>query len=305
MAATVSPGTGRRYGRQRVCRVYRVARSTSYAARYRTVTEAPEKRGPKTIVSDDGVLAAIRQVLAESPFHGEGHKKVHYYVRHRLGVVVGRNRVLRLMREHNLLAPHRSGRAHGPKAHDGTIRAARPDVMWGTDGTRFRTVDQGWCWFFVAIDHCVGDVVGWHVAKTGDRFAALEPVQQGLEQHVGATDQQGIGAGLALRHDWGTQYTSHHVVESLAYWAITDSPSFVGEPQGNGIAERFMRTLKEQCLRRHTFTTLAEARETIRKFIETYNNQWVLQRLNYQTPAQARKAFDSQPTQEQTQEQAA
>jgi len=39
---------------------------------------------------------------------------------------------------------------------------------------RFYTEEDGLCWFFVAIDHCAEDVVGWHVAKNGDRFAALE-----------------------------------------------------------------------------------------------------------------------------------
>jgi hypothetical protein len=41
--------------------------------------------------------------------------------------------------------------------------------MWGTDATRFYTDEDGWCWFFGAIDHCVDELVGWHTAKIGDR----------------------------------------------------------------------------------------------------------------------------------------
>ena len=47
------------------------------------------------------------------------------------------------MREHDLQAPHRVGHAHGPKAHDGTITTAAPDVMWGTDMTATVTAGRG------------------------------------------------------------------------------------------------------------------------------------------------------------------
>ena len=47
------------------------------------------------------------------------------------------------MREHDLQAPHRVGHAHGPKAHDGTITTAAPDVMWGTDMTATVTRGRG------------------------------------------------------------------------------------------------------------------------------------------------------------------
>ena len=45
-----------------------------------------------------------------------------------------------------------------------------------------------WCWLLAAVDHCASDVVGWHVAKKGDRCAALEPVRQGVRPHEEARD---------------------------------------------------------------------------------------------------------------------
>ena len=54
-----------------------------------------------------------------------------------------KERVRRLMREHDLQAPQRAGHAHGPKAHDGTITTEAPDVMWGTDMTATVTVAEG------------------------------------------------------------------------------------------------------------------------------------------------------------------
>src|SRR5262245_10785602 len=70
---------------------------------------------------------------------------------------------------------------------------------------------------------------------------------------------------------------------------FTDTPAFVGEPACNGCAERFMRTLKEQCLYLHQFRDLEEAREIIGAFIARYNTEWIVERLGYRTPAQARR----------------
>ncbi|MBI3827304.1 MAG: transposase, partial [Candidatus Rokubacteria bacterium] len=89
---------------------------------------------------------------APCPFHGEGYRKVRARLAHR-GLHLGGKRVLRLMRAHGLLAPRRLGPPNGNPAHDGTIITDRPDVMWGTDATRFSTERDGWCWFFGAIDH--------------------------------------------------------------------------------------------------------------------------------------------------------
>jgi hypothetical protein len=74
------------------------------------------------------LVGHIRRVLAESPFHGEGYRKVWARLRYR-GIRTSKERVRRLMREHGLQAPHRAGRPHGPKAHDGSITTERPDEM--------------------------------------------------------------------------------------------------------------------------------------------------------------------------------
>ena len=71
-------------------------------------------------LSDAALTAAIKAVLAASPFHGEGHRKVWARLRHR-GIRTSLRRVLRLMRHNSLLAPARTGPARGPRTHDGAI----------------------------------------------------------------------------------------------------------------------------------------------------------------------------------------
>jgi transposase InsO family protein len=287
MTTQTSPTTGRPYPLTMVCTVFRVPRATVSAQTAVTIDDPPGKRGPQTAGRDTDLVAAIRTVLTETPFHGEGHRKVRVRLR-ALGWRVGKNRVLRLMRAHGLLAPQRAGHPHGDPAHAGTITTERPNVMWGTDATRFYTEREGWCWFFGAIDHASADIVGWHVAKIGDRWAALEPIHQGVRAAFG-TFGKDIARGLAVRSDWGPPYVADAFRAELAWLGITHSPSFVGEPQCNGVIERFMRTLKEQCVWLHCFATLDEARAVIAAFIERYNHQWLIERLGHRTPATARQ----------------
>lgn len=286
----MSPGTGKPYWLVMICEVWKVPRSTVYAARAQEVSPeppAPAKRGPKTELSDEELVEKIREVLKTSEFLGEGHRKVRTRLRPK-GIWVGKARVLRVMREHGLLAPTRQGHPRGNRSHSGTIVTERPNELWGTDATRFHTKQDGWCWFFGAVDHCSTDVVGWHVAKKGDRWAALEPIRQGVVAHVGAYEK-GVALGLGLRHDWGPQYTAHQFQGELSWLGIRSTPSYVGEPECNGVAERFMRTLKEQCLYLHDFDSLEEARDAIAGFIERYNRGWLLERYGHKTPAQVRQ----------------
>ena len=81
MSATTSAATGRCFGIQRVCQVWERSRSALYARRARAhhprLGTGPARRGPPPRQSDAQLLAAIRTDLARSPFHGEGHRKVH------------------------------------------------------------------------------------------------------------------------------------------------------------------------------------------------------------------------------------
>ena len=91
---------------------------------------------------DAALLEAIRAVLSGCPFHGEGHRKV--WARLRVGGVrTSKRRVLRLMGEHGLLAPSRTGSPKGPRNHDGTIIPDRVDAMWGEDGQGYARAASG------------------------------------------------------------------------------------------------------------------------------------------------------------------
>ena len=287
MRGAHSISTRRAYGVQRVCRVWARPRSSVYARRHATRARPPRRPGPVGAASDDVLVGHIRRVLAASPFHGEGYRKAWAKLRV-AGIRTAKDRVRRLMREHDLQAPHRTGHAHGPAAHDGTITTEAPDVMWGTDMTTTVTVGEGTACVFVAVDHCTTECIGLHAAKRGNRFEALEPIRQGVRERFGPIGK-GVARGLRLRHDHGSNYLADDFQQEVAFFGIESSPSFVREPEGNGVAERFIRTLKENVLWVQSFETIEELRLALLVFKRTYNEQWMLAKYDYRSPAHVRR----------------
>jgi putative transposase len=287
MSREVSPSTARAYGLQRVARLWGVSRATVYRHRRRSDDTPRRRPGPVGAMADEALVEAIRTLLTDSPFHGEGHRKLWARLRF-AGIRTSRRRVLRLTREHGLLAHQRAGRPHGPKAHDGTITTERVDTMWGTDMTAVMT-GEGQAAVFVAVDHCSAECVGIHASRGADRFEALEPVKQAVRRCYGGFGKD-VATGLRLRHDHGSPYVSHDFQAEIRFLGIEGSPAFVREPEGNGCAERFIRTLKENLLWVRPFATVEELRLALQQFRQIYNQTWIVERHGYRTPAQVRAA---------------
>lgn len=293
MSRETSVGAGKCYGLKRVCRVLEFPRSTIYAQQARASAQVVPlravRRGPKPKRPDTDLLLAIRADLEASPFTGEGHRKVWARLRILRDIRVSRARVLRLMRENSLLSPHRRPQGE-PVLHDGTIQTERPNEMWGTDGVRIETVDEGWVWVFSAVDHFDACCVGIHTVKTGNRFAALQPIAQGLQAEFSTTGAD-AGRGLVLRMDHGTQYTADDFLNQVKFWGIAPSFAFVAQPQTNGVAERFNRTLKEQAIHGRVFRNVEEVRTAVTEFKDRYNHHWRLEKLGFMSPREARQAY--------------
>ncbi len=282
MSRAISPVSGNPYGLAVVCRVWRLARSGVYRHHAPPPDTPPARRGPMGPMSDEALTTAIRATLAASRFHGEGHRKVWARLRH-AGTRSSLRRVLRLMRANDLLAPGRVGSPRGPRNHDGTIIPETVDTMWGTDLTTTFT-GEGQAAVFIAVDHFTAECVGIHASARATRFEALEPIRQGVRRHFGGFAKD-IAGGLALRHDHGSQYMSDHFQKEVAFLGIKSSPAFVRAPEGNGCAERFIRTLKENLLWVQHFETIEDLRQALLAFREVYNTTWLIQRHGFLSPA--------------------
>jgi len=140
-------------------------------------------------------------------------------------------------------------------------------------------------------DQCTAECIGIHAARRGTRFEALEPIRQGIRE-LYPVYAEGVAARLALRHDHGSQYMSDHFQGELRFLGIESSPPFVREPEGNGCAERFVRTLKEQLLWLEHFATVEELVAALHAFRDRYNREWLIQRHGHRSPAAVRLALN-------------
>ena len=148
----------------------------------------------------------------------------------------------------------------------------------------------------VAVDRCSAECTGVHAARRGTRHEALEPVCQGVVEHFGDV-AKGAARGLSVRHDHGSQHMAHDFQREIGWLGATSSPAFVRAPEGNGCAERFIRTLKENpassagqaLLWVSTFATVEELRLALLEFHQTYNEHWLIERHGHRSPAQFRR----------------
>lgn len=219
------------------------------------------RKGRPPTIEDEALKAQIRDVLANSPFVGEGYRMVHARLRQR-AVYVGPERVLRLMRESHLHAPVGLGIAHGPKAHNGSITPENPDQMWGIDTTQTLLTRGVNAAIFAVIDHATAECLALYAAPRGTRFEAIEALRAAVAFQRGETSR-GAAAGVTLRHEHGSQFIANLFQSEVRFLGLTSSTSFVREPEGDGCAERFFRTLKENHLWLRAFDDVESLRKPL------------------------------------------
>ena len=212
-------------------------------------------------------LAHIEAVIAASPFSGEGYRKIWARLRVQ-NIRTTPRRVRRVMKENGLLAPQRPVQRNA-YPHDGTIVTDVVDKVWGTDMTQTVTTAQGRAYVFIAVDHCSGEFIGTHASSSASRWEALEPIRQGVTRHFGGVGPD-AAKGLILRHDHGSNYMSDDFQSGIRCFGIISSPAFVRQPEGNGVAERAIRTLKEQLVWVRHFASVEQLRQALAKFAAEY-----------------------------------
>ena len=94
--------------------------------------------------------------------------------------------------------------------------------------------------------------------------------------------------GVALRHDHGSAFLADHFHNQIRFWGMTPSYAFVGEPETNGVIERFFRTLKEQIVHGQIYQTIDEVRDAVRDFVARYNAEWLIEKNGLRSPGDAR-----------------
>ena len=263
------------------CQLAEVSRAGYY--RYLQQT-APEQA--------DLLLRARLQELAIAHHRLRGYRMLTALLR-REGQLVNHKRVLRLMREDNLLSLRRkkyvftTDSAHTLPIYPNLARHVKLtglNQLWVADITFIRLRNE-FIYLAVVLDAYSRRVIGWDLARTLQAELAVRALEMALSQRSWKAE------GLIHHTDRGVQYASTDYTDLLEQNEIQISMSRRGNPYDNARAERFMRTLKEEEVHGANYRDLEDARSRIGEFLDqVYNRQRLHSALRYLTPEEFEQA---------------
>ncbi|MCR4157673.1 integrase core domain-containing protein [Kerstersia gyiorum] len=128
-------------------------------------------------------------------------------------------------------------------------------------------------------------IKGWHLSRSGKACTAGSALEHALIARFGTLGR--VPVPFLLRSDNGLVFTSRDYTALVRSYGLRQEFITPHCPQQNGMVERVIRTLKEQCAHRHRFETLQHASRVIGDWIRFYNHQRPHQALKMKTPAQA------------------
>lgn len=275
------------------CEVLHMHRSTYYAAikpPSNVVPLRPAPSQPRGVRTAD-VLAALRELAKEHP--AWGYRKLWAALR-LAGTRVKQRRVHALCKAHGLsLAVDRPNRKPAPRGH---VTVPEPNRRWATDLTTVWTEKDGLVAVTILVDCGDRTVLRVVASKSQASWAILAPVRSALAEHFGVPAR--VPEGLELRTDHGPQYTGADCEKLCSHWRLQQTLAPVGRPTGNAVAERTIRTMKEECIWLADFASMADLQAALDAWRDCFNNGRPHQALGWQTPAQRRAERLGQPYRE-------
>lgn len=266
-----------------LCMAFGVSRQALHASRRApTTTEKVVRLSTRREAAPAArVLEGIRAVIAEQPAWGV--RKVWAMLRREHALRVSRKRVWALMKAHGLVLAHDREAGEPTRGH---VSVPEPDRRIATDFTTVRTRLDGVVTVAPTIDCGCRSVTGLTVTKSQEAPAVLASVEQSLEAQFGAPEN--VPPGVELRTDHGSVYTGFDCAALVAKWGLVHTFAPVGRPTGNAVAERFIRTMKEEVVWLRDWDTADQLREAIMAWLDTYNRRRAHQSLGWKTPAEYR-----------------
>jgi putative transposase len=163
--------------------------------------------------------------------------------------------------------------------------AKQPNERWATDLCRVWTGRDGWAVLALVIDCHTRELLGWHLSRSGKARTAESALEQALIARYGTLGR--VPMPFLLRSDNGLVFTSRSYTALVRSYGLRQEFITPHCPQQNGMIERVIRTLKEQCVHRYRFETLQHASRVIGDWIGFYNTRRPHQALGMKTPAEA------------------
>ncbi len=272
-----------------LCTTFRLSRAAFYAearrARGEAVSRCKPVRLPKApkYVTTEMLLAAIRTVLDRAGSQAWGVRKVWATLR-REGTRTSRRRVHAIMHAHGLVLARDREPGETPRGH---VAVPEPNRRIATDLTTVWTRRDGTVALVPTID-CGDRTAVVVVTKDQHGPAVLASVELKLRESFGVP--RDVPCDVELRTDHGPQYTGSDCDDLCKLWNIDHTFAPVGRPTGNAVAERFIRTMKEELVWLQDWESADELRVAIAVWLDGYNHRRPHQALGWLTPVEYRNS---------------
>ena len=166
--------------------------------------------------------------------------------------------------------------------------AQSANERWATDLCRVWGGRDGWLTLALVMDCSTRELLGWHLSKSGKATTAAAALEQALIARWGCLGR--VPEPFLLRSDNGLVFTSKHYTRLVRSYGLRQEFITPHSPQQNGMIERLIRTLKEQCVHRQRFESQQHASRAIADWIHFYNHRRPHQALGMRTPAAVAEA---------------
>ena len=245
-------------------------------------------RQPSPLVAqrNTALVQRIRELKAEHPFWG--YRRIWAYLHFVEQRPVNKKRILRLMREHQLLVqPNLRLKAKRTPAGR-KPKPTKPNEWWGIDMTKIRVQSFGWVYIVVVLDWYTKAIVGYHAGSQSTARHWLEA----LDMAVNRQFPEGVWEkGVSLMSDNGCQPTSTAFMQACGTLGIHQAFTSYNNPKGNADTERVMRTLKEECLWLTEWTCPVDLLRGLEEWITDYNEHYLHSALGYKPPRQFEREY--------------
>lgn len=245
---------------------------------YKMHQSKPAADNPKT-------RGLIQEIALEFPCYG--YRRITKEMQRR-GHKINHKKVLRVMREDNLLCVRKKFRItttnskHNlpvfPNLAKG-LNIKGLNQLWVADITYIQ-LQREFVYLAAIIEAFSKKCIGWDLSRHIDTVLAINALTMAISK------RKKLGFdGLVHHSDQGAQYASHEYVDILEKHGIRGSMSRKGNPYDNAFAESFMKTLKVEEVYMKEYRTFEEAYEDIKEFIEeVYNKKRLHSSIGYMPP---------------------
>jgi len=234
------------------------------------------------------MIQRIQAIKRDHPLWG--YRRIWAYMRYRDGVIIGKNRVYRLMKEQSLLVSKNTRLKAKRYSTRPKPKAKVPNQYWGIDMTKVKINGWGWVYVHVVIDWYTKEIIGHYTALT----SKASDWKMALNRAVNTRFPHGIFSKKGkpkLVSDNGCQPTSESFMLACAQLKIKQIFTTWNNPKGNADTERVFRTLKEDLVWVNEWETPFLFQNVFDSWILDYNSDFPHQSLGYNTPEQFMSRF--------------